>query len=260
MEQIIYVVDAFTSRLFGGNPAAVCPLENWLEESLMQKIAAENNLSETAFFVKNKDRYHIRWFTPAEEVDLCGHATLASSFVYFNFINPGAARIVFDSQSGELIVDKEGDVLSLNFPSQKPVPVDNPEKNLIDAFDVKPVEVLMGTKRFLVYEKEETIRNMKPDMSLLKQLRGDGVIITAPGKEVDFVSRFFAPNIGIDEDPVTGSAHTHLIPYWSEKLGKKKMTALQVSSRVGELECEDLGERVKISGKAVLYSQGKIFI
>ena len=260
MEQTIYVVDAFTSSLFGGNPAAVCPLDKWFDESLMQKIAAENNLSETAFFVRKNDRYHIRWFTPSEEVDLCGHATLASSFVYFNFINPAASRVVFDSQSGELIVDKEGDVLSLNFPSQKPAPVDNPEKNLVDAFDVKPIEVLMGTKRFLVYEKEETIRNMKPNMSLLKLLRGDGVTITAPGNEVDFVSRFFAPNIGIDEDPVTGSAHTHLIPYWSERLGKKKMTALQVSSRVGELECEDLGERVKISGKAVLYSQGKIFI
>lgn len=256
----MYVVDAFTSRLFGGNPAAVCPLDKWLDDSLMKKIAAENNLSETAFFVENKGRYQIRWFTPAEEVDLCGHATLASSFVYFNFINPEASRIIFDSQSGELIVDKEGDVLSLNFPSQKPAPVITPEKNLLEAFDIKPVEVLMGTKRFLVYEKEETVRNMKPDMSILRHLPGDGVIITAPGNEVDFVSRFFAPNIGIDEDPVTGSAHTHLIPYWSEKLGKKKMTALQVSSRVGELECEDLGERVKISGKAVLYSQGKIFI
>lgn len=256
----MYVVDAFTSRLFGGNPAAVCPLDKWLDDSLMKKIAAENNLSETAFFVENKGRYQIRWFTPAEEVDLCGHATLASSFVYFNFINPEASRIIFDSQSGELIVDKEGDVLSLNFPSQKPAPVIAPEKNLLEAFDINPVEVLMGTKRFLVYEKEETVRNMKPDMSILKYLPGDGVIITAPGNEVDFVSRFFAPNIGIDEDPVTGSAHTHLIPYWSEKLGKKKMTALQVSSRVGELECEDLGERVKISGKAVLYSQGKIFI
>ncbi len=260
MEQAIYIVDAFTGRLFGGNPAAVCPLEKWIDDSLMQKIAAENNLLETAFFVKKGDRYHIRWFTPEDEVDLCGHATLASSFVYFNFINKNAGRIVFDSQSGELIVDKEGDLLSLNFPSQKPLPVEKPEEDLINAFEIKPDEILLGTKRFLVYPDEEIIRNMKPDMSLLKKLPGDGVIVTAKGKEVDFVSRFFAPNIGLNEDPVTGSAHTHLIPYWSEKLNKKKMTALQVSARVGELLCEDMGERVKISGRAVLYSQGKIFI
>jgi len=260
MEQAIYIVDAFTDKLFCGNPAAVCPLENWLDDSLMQRIAAENNLAETAFFVKEKGGYRIRWFTPEVEVDLCGHATLAASFVFFNFIDKNAERIVYNSQSGELIVDKEGSLISLNFPSQKPMPVDKPEEFVINAFDVKPNEVLMGTKRFLVYETEEIIRNMKPNMGMLKNLEGDGVIITARGNEVDFVSRFFAPNIGIDEDPVTGSAHTHLIPYWSEKLNKKKMTALQISARGGTLYCEDLGQRVKISGKAVLYSHGKIFL
>jgi len=260
MEQSIYVVDAFTSKLFGGNPAAVCPLEKWLDDSLMQKIAAENNLAETAFFVKEEKGYHIRWFTPVAEVDLCGHATLASSFVYFNFIDKNVSRISFSSLSGELVVERNGDMLSLNFPTQKPLPVDTPEDVMMKAFEIKPTEVLKGVKNFLVYDSEEVIRNMKPDMELLKQVSGDGVIITSKGKDVDFVSRFFAPYIGINEDPVTGSAHTHLIPYWSEKLGKKKLTALQVSARGGELFCEDLGERVKISGKGVLYSQGKIFI
>lgn len=260
MEQQIYIVDAFTGNLFSGNPAAVCPLEKWLDTELMQKIAAENNLSETAFFVKEGNSYHIRWFTPEEEVDLCGHATLASSFVYFNFINKNANKFVLQSLTGELVVEKEGDLLSLNFPAQKPEINTAPEANLINAFDVKPKEILKGIKNFLVFETEEIIRNMKPDISLLKHVSGDGVIITAKGDNVDFVSRFFAPACGINEDPVTGSAHTHLIPYWSEKLNKKKMTALQVSARGGELFCEDLGERVKISGKAVLYSQGKIYI
>jgi PhzF family phenazine biosynthesis protein len=260
MEQVIYVVDAFTGRLFGGNPAAVCPLENWLDDGLLQSIAAENNLSETAFFVKDKDYYSIRWFTPEAEVDLCGHATLASSYVYFNFINKNASRVVFQSKSGELIVEKEKDLLSLNFPSQKPLPVSVPQSNIINAFPIKPNEVLMGIKNFLVFESEEIIRDIKPNYALLKDIEGDGVIITAKGDKVDFVSRYFSPGDGIDEDPVTGSAHTHLIPYWSEKLGKKKLTALQVSKRGGELFCEDLGERVKISGRAVLYSVGKIYI
>lgn len=258
MEQIIYKVDAFTSKLFGGNPAAVCPLENWLDTSLMQKIAFENNLSETAFFVKNNDHYDIRWFTPEMEVDLCGHATLASSFIYFNFIDKNASQIIFQSKSGELIVEKENDLLALNFPSQKPLPVDSPQKNLLNMFPVKPAEVLMGIKNFLVFESEEIVRTIKPDFSFLKNIEGDGVIITAKGNRVDFVSRYFCPDIG--EDPVTGSAHTHLIPYWSEKLNKKKLTALQISARGGELFCEDLGERVKISGRAVLYSVGKIYI
>lgn len=260
MEQSIYIVDAFTNKLFGGNPAAVCHLESWLDDSLMQKIAAENNLAETAFFVRNLDHYDIRWFTPVAEVDLCGHATLAASFVYFNFINKNASKIVYQSLSGELVVEKDGEMLSLNFPAQKPLPINIPETNLMNAFDIKPKEVLKGVKNFLVFETEEEVTNMKPDMELLKNITGDGVIITAKGNEVDFVSRFFAPYIGINEDPVTGSAHTHLIPYWSEKLGKKKMKALQVSARGGELFCEDLGERVRISGRAVLYSHGKIFI
>lgn len=260
MEQSIFIVDAFTSKLFGGNPAAVCPLDKWLNDSLMQKIASENNLAETAFFVKEEKGYHIRWFTPVAEVDLCGHATLATAYVYFNFIDTKAERISFSSMSGELIVEKAGDLLSLNFPTQKPLPVKTPQEIMLKAFEVKPKEVLMAVKNFLVYDSEDVVRNMNPDMELLKQVEGDGVIITAKGNNVDFVSRFFAPYIGINEDPVTGSAHTHLIPYWSEKLGKKKMTALQVSARGGELFCEDLGERVKISGKAVLYSQGKIFI
>lgn len=260
MEQQIYIVDAFTSKLFSGNPAAVCPLDKWLDTALMQKIAAENNLSETAFFVKEGSGYHIRWFTPEEEVDLCGHATLAASYIYFNFIDKKTDRFVLNSLMGELAVEKEGELLSLNFPSQKPAANLNPEADLLNAFEVKPKEILKGVKNFLVFETENIIRNMKPDINLLKHVSGDGVIITAKGDKVDFVSRFFAPACGINEDPVTGSAHTHLIPYWSEKLNRKKMTALQVSARGGELFCEDLGERVKISGKAVFYSQGKIYI
>jgi len=258
MEQIIYKVDAFTGKLFSGNPAAVCPLENWLDDKLMQNIAAENNLSETAFFVKNNNHYDIRWFTPEMEVDLCGHATLASSFVYFNFIDKNATRIVFQSKSGELIVEKENDLISLNFPTQKPLPVDAPQQNILNMFQVKPLEVLMGIKNFLVFDSEKVVRNIKPDFPLLRKIEGDGVIVTARGDRVDFVSRYFCADIG--EDPVTGSAHTHLIPYWSEKLNRKKLTASQVSARGGELFCEDLGDRVKISGRAVLYSVGKIYI
>lgn len=260
MEQTMYIVDAFTGNLFHGNPAAVCPLENWIDDSLMQSIAVENNLSETAFFVKKDNYYEIRWFTTEEEVDLCGHATLASSFVYFNFIDKNASKILFHSKSGELIVEKENDFISLNFPTQKPLPVSVPQADILNAFSVKPIEVLAGIKNFLVFESEDIVRNIKPYFKSLMNITGDGVIITAKGDKVDFVSRYFCPGQGLDEDPVTGSAHTHLIPYWSEKLNKKKLTALQVSKRGGELFCEDLGGRVKISGRAVLYSVGKIFI
>jgi PhzF family phenazine biosynthesis protein len=255
-----YQVDAFTSKLFGGNPAAVVPLEKWLDDVTLQNIAAENNLSETAFFVKEGNHYHIRWMTPVNEVPLCGHATLAAAFVIFNHIENNLQQIKFSSQSGELVVDREGDVLAMNFPSHKPVPVALSEE-IKNCFDRIPLEVY--NSRFylmIVFDSEEYIRSYEPRVELIKKIQPHAVIITAKGNDVDFVSRMFAPNEGIDEDPVTGSAHSVLIPYWSEKLGKKNFRALQVSKRCGELYCEDLGERVKISGKAVLYATGSLFL
>ncbi len=256
----IYQVDAFTGELFGGNPAAVVPLEKWLDDGTMQKIAAENNLAETAFFVKEKDHYHIRWMTPLKEVNLCGHATLASAFVIFNFIEKNIQRINFTSRSGILSVEKNGEYLTLDFPSNNPVPVPAPAR-LKECFNRNPVEILEGGEYlFLVFDSEDYIRNYNPDFERLKTLHPIHMIITAPGEKVDFVSRMFAPNLGINEDPVTGSAHTVLTPYWSEKLGKNEMLAHQVSLRGGELKCVQEGDRVKISGKAVLFLTGNIFL
>jgi len=255
-----YQVDAFTSKLFGGNPAAVIPLEKWLDDETLQKIAAENNLSETAFFVKENDHYHIRWMTPINEVPLCGHATLATAFVIFNFIDKEATRIRFTSLSGDLFVDLEGDLLSLDFPNHKPtqIPISEDVKN---CFEQLPLEV--HTTSFylmVVFESEDYIKKMSPRIEQIKKLHKSAVIVTAKGIDADFVSRMFAPNEGIDEDPVTGSAHSVLIPYWAEKLGKKNFRALQVSKRCGELLCEMKGERVKISGRGVIYATGSIFL
>ena len=255
-----YQVDAFTSRLFGGNPAAVVPLEKWLDDKTLQNIAAENNLSETAFFVKENDHYHIRWMTPANEVPLCGHATLASAFVIFNFIEKEINKIKFLSKSGELIVTRDGENLTLDFPSHKPAPLAIDEK-IRKCFDKEPVEVLKnGFYLLIVFDSEDYIRNLKPKFELISELHPHAVIVTAKGNEVDFVSRMFAPNEGINEDPVTGSAHTVLVPYWSEKLGKQNFRALQVSKRGGELYCEESADRVKISGKGVLYATGSLFL
>ena len=260
MTLTFYQVDAFTSKLFGGNPAAVVPLENWLDDSVLQNIAEENNLSETAFFVKKEDHYHIRWMTPVSEVPLCGHATLATAYVIFNFIDKNATKIRFESLSGDLFVTREGDLLSLDFPNHKPaqVPISNELKN---CFIEPPLEVL-NTNFYLlvVFESENYIREMKPSFESIRKLHDHAVIVSAKGTEVDFVSRMFAPNEGIDEDPVTGSAHSVLIPYWAEKLGKKNFRALQVSKRGGELFCELMGDRVKISGKGVLYATGSLYL
>ena len=255
-----YQVDAFTSKLFGGNPAAVVPLENWLDDQTLQNIAAENNLSETAFFVKKEDHYHIRWMTPVNEVPLCGHATLASAYVIFNFIDKESTQIKFSSLSGDLFVDRDGDLLSLNFPNHNPeqIPISDEIKK---CFEEEPLEV-HNTNFYLmiVFDSEEYIRKMNPSFEQLRKIHLHAVIVTSKGNEVDFVSRMFAPNEGIDEDPVTGSAHSVLIPYWALKLGKKNFRALQVSKRCGELFCELLGERVKISGKGVLYATGSLYL
>ena len=255
----IYQVDAFTNKIFGGNPAAVCPLENWLDNEILQNIANENNLSETAFFVKENNSFHIRWFTPASEVDLCGHATLAASFILFNKLNYLEEKIIFKSKSGELIVEKNNDLISLNFPARNPEEI-NVDEVLLNALTKKPLEVYFDKSIVCVFENESQIRKLNPRIKDFLNLQTHGVIITAPGDNVDFVSRFFAPDVGIDEDPVTGYAHTLLIPLWARKLNKNKLTALQVSKRGGELFCENLNERVKISGNAVLYLEGEIYI
>ncbi|MGA2184206.1 MAG: PhzF family phenazine biosynthesis protein [Bryobacteraceae bacterium] len=257
MQIPIYQVDAFSGRAFAGNPAAVCPLESWLADERMQSIAAENNLAETAFFVPEGDGYRLRWFTPVTEVDLCGHATLASAFVVFRHLAPQLERVLFRTRSGELIVSRSGERLTMDFPSRPPVAVEA-HPQLIPALGLQPKEVLAARDYMLVYETEEQVRALKPDMARLTEVDRFAVIVTAPGRDCDFVSRFFAPAHGVPEDPVTGSAHCTLIPYWSRRLGKKQLFARQVSPRGGELWCEDLGERVHISGQAVEFLSGTI--
>jgi PhzF family phenazine biosynthesis protein len=257
----IYQADAFTDKLFGGNPAAICPLEDWLPDDIMQKIAIENNLAETAFFVKNETGYKLRWFTPEYEIDLCGHATLASAHILFTELGHQGDTIHFETvKSGTLTVKKEGDKYTMDFPSRPAIHID-PPVGLAEAIGEKqPLEVLRSRDYFLVYESEADIKDITPDFFALSKMDTVGVIVTAPGKDVDFVSRFFAPGAGIPEDPVTGSAHCNLIPYWAEKLGKDKLHAYQLSARKGELWCELKGERVLMSGNAVTYLRGEIFV
>ncbi|MDQ7003148.1 MAG: PhzF family phenazine biosynthesis protein [Ghiorsea sp.] len=254
----IYQIDAFASKLFTGNPAAVCPLDVWLDEKYMQCIAAENNVSETAFFVQNKDGYDIRWFTPTVEVDLCGHATLAAAYVLFEELGFVGDTIVFQSQSGELKVSKDGDKFVLDFPSQRAVACETP-KVIEQAFDAYVIQSCLKAEDYVVVlEGEADVLAASPDLTLLKQLDLRGVVITAKSQQYDFVSRFFAPNCGIDEDPVTGSSFTQLAPYWAEVLGKPKLAAKQLSKRGGDVWCELAGDRVYIAGQAVKYSQGFI--
>ena len=253
-----FEVDAFAKKAFEGNPAGVCPLEKWLDDAAMQNIAAENNLAETAFFVPRGDDYDLRWFAPEVEIDLCGHATLASAFILFTELGRKANTVRFHTESGQLVVTRHGDILTLDFPSRPPKPCTIPEK-LIPGLGRKPIDVLKARDYFALYESADDIRSLKPDFTLLGQL-DEKVIVTAPGVDCDFVSRFFAPTAGVPEDPVTGSAHCTLIPYWSARLGKTKMFARQLSKRGGELFCELAGERVLIGGKAVLYSRGQIEI
>jgi PhzF family phenazine biosynthesis protein len=256
----IFQVDAFTKKIFGGNPAAICPLDEWLPAETMQRIALENNLSETAFFVKSGDVYELRWFTPTYEIDLCGHATLASAFVLFEILKAEENLIRFrSSKSGELTVEKQGDRLVLDFPS-RPVAASETPDGLIDALGKAPKEVLKGRDYFLVYETEQEILSIAPNFSKLLEIDAHGFIVTAKGDSADFVSRFFAPEVGVFEDPVTGSAHCNLIPYWAEKLGKTELFARQVSARGGELFCELKGDRVRIGGNAALYLKGEIYV
>lgn len=255
----LYQIDAFTNKVFSGNPAAVCPLEHWFDDNILQSIAAENNLSETAFFVKTRETFELRWFTPVDEVDLCGHATLATAFVIFTEIDTSLETVKFQTKSGELIVSRKNDLLAMDFPSRPARKCEIPG-DIVRGLKVNPGEVLLARDYLIVYESEEIVRSLQPQMELLSDPQALGVIVTAPGDSVDFVSRFFVPKLGIPEDPVTGSAHCTLIPYWAERLGKDKLHALQVSQRGGELFCELQKERVKIAGKAVKYLEGVIEI
>lgn len=257
----LYHVDAFSGRVFGGNPAAVIIPEQWPEEALMQSIASENNLSETAFAVRSGEGYTIRWFTPLVEVDLCGHATMATAHVLFNHLGHPSDTILFRSpRSGDLPVTRTGELITLDFPA------DNLQEATVpgmvsEALGKSPVKVFRGRSDYLlIYDSPEDIASLDPDFGRLAGLGSRGVIVTARGVDVDFVSRFFAPGVGINEDPVTGSAHTTLTPYWAGALGKKRLSARQISARQGELECELAGSRIRISGRAVTYMTGEILL
>ncbi len=261
MKLKIYQIDAFADSVFSGNPAAVCPLDQWLDDDILQKIAMENNLAETAFYVKQGNRYQIRWFTPTVEVDLCGHATLAAAFVLFNHENYNGNIIDFySSRSGALSVAQKGELLTLNFPTDLLEPVDISAK-IAGCFDIPPQLAFKGkTDYLLVFENEEEIRKLTPAFDVISKLNARGVIVTAQGNQVDFVSRFFAPQSGINEDPVTGSAHTTLTPYWAKQLDKTELTAIQLSDRKGYLQCRYLGDRVEICGQGKLYLTGEIYL
>lgn len=261
MNLTLYQVDAFTSEVFRGNPAAVCILHSWLNEDVMQSIANENNLSETAFVVPQDTHFEIRWFTPETEVDLCGHATLATAHVFFEHLDYPSDRIDFYSiHSGRLAVEREGDLLTLDFPADTLKEIEVPEE-ISEALRKAPLKAFKGKSDYLlIYPGQSDIENLNPDFGRLKHAGGRGVIVSAMGTETDFVSRFFAPQTGINEDPVTGSAHTTLTVYWARVRGKKKLTARQLSSRGGELICEELGERIRISGRAVTYMVGEITV
>ncbi|MBK7562392.1 MAG: PhzF family phenazine biosynthesis protein [Chitinophagaceae bacterium] len=261
MKLTLYQVDAFADKLFGGNPAAVIPLKKWIPDEQMQQLALENNLSETVFFVPAKKKgvdFDIRWFTPVQEINLCGHATLASAFVIFEKLKLKKKKVVFDSKSGLLTVLKKKDILIMDFPSWPPERVTEFPDELLASLGNPEIAGVYKNREYLVeLMNEEAVKNCRPDFSLMKKL-DRMVIITAPGKEVDFVSRFFGPAAGVDEDPVTGSAHAQLIPFWSEKLGKNNMRAKQLSQRGGELYCEQKENRVIIGGKCVFYMKGMI--
>lgn len=254
----IYQVDAFTDKVFSGNPAAVVPLENWLSEEEMQSISAENNLSETAYFVEESDgSYKIRWFTPKTEVDICGHATLASAHVLYEHLGFDGEKVVFQSKSGKLTVEKKEEIYWMNFPSNPPEPIPVP-KLLPDSIGTIPIYTGVNRDMLVLLNDEDTVRSIKPDFALLEKMEVRGIIITAKGSDYDFVSRYFAPSMGIYEDPVTGSAHTLLTPFWGKRLGKSSLKARQISERGGNIMCNQKGDRVEIGGEAVTYMVGEI--
>lgn len=260
MKLPIFQVDAFSSSAFSGNPAAVCPLKEWLPAEVMQQIAAENNLSETAFFINDGKQYQLRWFTPTVEVDLCGHATLASAHVLFEEMGYSEDKIEFNTKSGLLTVEKENGRLMMNFPASDMDPVQGPEVMFKGLGIQRVSEVYKSDDYMVVLNSEEEVAGLKPDFSLLNEVAARGIIVTAPGNKVDFVSRFFAPQSGVDEDPVTGSAHTKTTPYWAKKLGKDELEAAQISRRGGLLTCRYKGNRVEILGETITFMKGEISI
>ena len=255
-----YIVDAFTDKVFSGNPAAVCVMDEWIPDELMQNIAIENNLSETAFAVrKEPGRYHLRWFTPGGEVDLCGHATLGTSFVILNYYEPDLKCVSFDTLSGTLIVQRNGDLYEMDFPAYelKEVPVTDA---MTEATRARPEKAFIGRDLLCIYNDEDTVRMMQPDQDKIRELNGLLLHVTAAGADYDCVSRSFAPKLAIAEDPVCGSGHCHIIPYWAEATGKDELVAYQASRRGGVLYCRADGDRIKLSGKAVIYSESEIYV
>lgn len=255
----LYQLDAFTDKPFGGNPAAVCPLDAWLPDDVLQSIALENNLSETAFYVPEGDGYRLRWFTPKIEVDLCGHATLATGALILDKLDPGRDAVSFETRSGTLGVKRDGDMLVMDFPALPAKDVPMPE-GLEDALGCAPVRFLRAVKNMAVFESEADVRAIDPDFGYIAEMEGMGLIVTAPGDASDCASRYFAPHAGINEDPVTGSAHCTIVPYWAEMLGKDDIHARQVSARSGDLYCRMNGERVVIGGKARLVVEGTFLL
>ena len=257
----IYQVDAFTGTMFKGNPAAVCPLENWLPDDILQSVAMENNLSETAFFIKKNDKFLIRWFTPKVEMNLCGHATLAAAHIIFSEIDLNKKSIELHTKNNEVLkINKKNNILYMNFPSYKPSEIKDKYEELQLSLGLLPSIFLAYNYGVAVFNNEKDVTSIEPDFTKLENLPYDGIIVTAPGNNVDFVSRFFAPKLGILEDPVTGSAHCELIPYWSNRLKKKNLVARQLSKRGGELYCSELKDRVLIGGRAITYLSGSLYI
>ena len=254
----LYQVDAFASKPFEGNPAAVCPLEAWLDDTLLQAIATENNLSETAFFVPTESGYHLRWFTPSVEVDLCGHATLAAAWVIYNALGDSAETLQFQTKSGQLFVKREGDELAMDFPAKTLEPLAMHAEVAAALGGIEIEELLISDDIVVVVNDAQMIESLKPDMQQLKRLPGRGIVVTAKGNDVDFVSRWFGPKVGVEEDPVTGSAHTSLAPYWATQLGKNALTARQGGARKGMLGCEVASDRVIIKGHVAPYLKGEI--
>ncbi len=252
-----FQVDAFTKQMFKGNPAGVCLLDHWFSDDILQKIAFENNLSETAFIVKISSGYELRWFTPIKEIELCGHATLASAWVIFNHIDSTLSKIYFSTKSGTLIVIRQNNSLEMDFPSRKINQVD-PPKSLVKGLGMTPLETYLSVDYMAVFDTELDVRNISPNMQLLENLDCVGIIVTAPGNDSDFVSRFFAPRYGVNEDPVTGSAHCLLTPYWSKHLGKTTLHAKQISARGGELTCKNRNDRITLTGECVTFLEGTI--